>query len=98
MKAMSTYLNRTGAGDYSLPIMTGAKIVESNRRNLPSFSLHDKTKLSWFAGRDVDFAGGYSPPSTKYSPNPDRPFKSNKYSVGRFGRFHMPSSVTKVHK
>jgi len=96
MKAMSTYLNRTGAGDYSLPIMTGAKIIESTRKNLPSFSLHDKTKLSWFAGRDVDFAGSYSPPATKYSPTTDRPFRNQKYSVGRFGRFHLPSSLARV--
>ena len=29
LKAMSTYLNKTGAGDYSLPQMTGQKIVEA---------------------------------------------------------------------
>ena len=33
MKAMSTYLNRTGAADYNLPKMTGEKIIEANRRN-----------------------------------------------------------------
>ena len=32
-KAMSTYLNRTGAADYNLPKMTGEKIMVSNKRN-----------------------------------------------------------------
>lgn len=27
MKAMSTFLNRTGAGDYNLPNLTGEKIT-----------------------------------------------------------------------
>ena len=30
---MSTYLNKTGAGDYNLPKMTGEKIIEATRRN-----------------------------------------------------------------
>ena len=32
-KAMLTYLNKTGAGDYNLPKLTGEKIIEANRRN-----------------------------------------------------------------
>lgn len=32
-KAMATYLNKTGAGDYNLPKLTGEKIIEANRRN-----------------------------------------------------------------
>ena len=32
-KALNTYLNRTGAGDYNLPKLTGDKIIESNRKN-----------------------------------------------------------------
>lgn len=32
-KAMMTYLNKTGAGDYNLPKLTGEKIIEANRRN-----------------------------------------------------------------
>ena len=54
-KAMATYLNRTGAGDYNLPKLTGEKIVESNRKNSPGWSFKEKTKLSWFPGRNVDF-------------------------------------------
>lgn len=30
VKAMQTYLNRTGAGDYNLPKLTGEKIIEAN--------------------------------------------------------------------
>jgi hypothetical protein len=55
MKAMQTYLNRTGAGDYNLPKLTGEKIVEANRRNQPNWSFKERTKLSWFPGRNVDF-------------------------------------------
>ena len=55
IKAMQTYLNRTGAGDYNLPKLTGEKIIEANRRNQPSWSFKEKTKLSWFPGRNVDF-------------------------------------------
>jgi hypothetical protein len=29
MKAMSTFLNQTGAGDYNLPVLTGENIVVS---------------------------------------------------------------------
>jgi len=29
MKAMSTFLNKTGAGDYNLPVLTGENIVVS---------------------------------------------------------------------
>jgi len=52
---MSTYLNKTGAGDYSLPQMTGQKIVEAQRRNQPNWSMQSRTKLAWFPGRTVDF-------------------------------------------
>ena len=31
LKAMSTYLNKTGAADYNLPKMTGEKIMVSNK-------------------------------------------------------------------
>jgi hypothetical protein len=33
MRAMGTYLNTTGAADYNLPILTGEKLVVSNKRN-----------------------------------------------------------------
>ena len=48
MKAMSTFLNRTGAGDYNLPNLTGEKIIVSGKKNMPNWSLKDRTKLSWF--------------------------------------------------
>ena len=86
-KAMSTYLNRTGAADYNLPKMTGEKIMVSSKKNGPSWHFHDKTKLSWFPGRDVDFKGSSSPPATNYSPQTDRPFPNMKFSVGHQKRF-----------
>lgn len=55
MKAMSTYLNTTGAADYNLPKMTGAKVNVSNKKNLPSWGMQSRTKLSWFPGRNVEF-------------------------------------------
>lgn len=61
LKAMGTFLNKTGAGDYNLPQMTGAKIIEGTRKNQPNWSLRSRTKLSWFPGRNVDFAGSSSP-------------------------------------
>lgn len=81
-KAMSTFLNRTGAADYNLPKMTGEKIMVSNKRNGPKWNFHDKTKLAWFPGRDVDFKGTSSPPATNYSPATDRPFPNQNFSVG----------------
>lgn len=33
MKAMSTFLNRTGAGDYNLPVLTGENISVTGKRN-----------------------------------------------------------------
>ena len=33
MKAMSTFLNKTGAGDYNLPVLTGENIVLSQKKN-----------------------------------------------------------------
>lgn len=55
MKAMSTFLNQTGAGDYNMPKLTGEKLIQSGKVNVPNWSLKDRTKLSWFPGRNVDF-------------------------------------------
>ena len=96
-KALSTYLNRTSAADYTLPKMTGLHIIQSNQKNMPTYKMREKTKLSWFPGRDIEFAGSDSPPSTVYSPNTDKPFPTQKFSVGRDQRFTKPSSVFKLH-
>ena len=37
-KAMASYLNSTGAGDYDMPKLTGEKISISNKRNPPNWS------------------------------------------------------------
>ena len=44
MKAMSTFLNVTGAGDYNLQKLTGEKIIVSGKKNVPSWTLKDRTK------------------------------------------------------
>ena len=38
MKAMSTYLNQTGAGDYDLPGLIGGKVSQSTKRTNPNWS------------------------------------------------------------
>ena len=65
---MGTYLNSTGAADYNLPRLIGNKIIDSKKKNTPSWNLHSRTALSWFKGRDVDFLASSSPPATLYSP------------------------------
>lgn len=74
-KAMSTYLNKTGAGDYNMPKLIGEKVHASNTRNQPNWSFQSRTKLAWFPGRGVDFQAGSSPKATAYSPKHDRDFK-----------------------
>ena len=38
LKAMSTYLNETGAGDYNLPVLLGERIADSNKKTNPDWS------------------------------------------------------------
>jgi hypothetical protein len=55
MKAMSTYLNQTGAGDYNLPNLTGEKVHIAGIKSNPNWTFQSRTKLSWFPSRHVDF-------------------------------------------
>lgn len=55
MKAMSTYLNQTGAGDYNLPTLIGDKIAVSTKKTNPNWSFQSRTALAWFPQRTVDF-------------------------------------------
>jgi hypothetical protein len=48
MKAMSTYLNQTGAGDYNLPTLIGDKIAVSTKKTNPNWSFQSRTALAWF--------------------------------------------------
>lgn len=45
--------------------------MESSKKNMPiyTFKGSDRTKLSWFPQRHVEFVGKDAPPSTNYSPN-----------------------------
>ena len=91
---MGQYLNGTGAGDYDLPVMTGVNLIESKRRNVPTYSIQHKTKLSWFPNRKANFQGLCSPPSTKYANQCDSLiFKNIKYSVGTKKRFEIPNET-----
>ena len=38
MKAMSTYLNKTGAGDYNMPNLIGEKIHIAGKKTNPNWS------------------------------------------------------------
>ena len=84
MKAMSTYLNQTGAGDYDLPNLTGEKICIAGKKTNPNWTFQSRTKLAWFPERKVDFCGGSSPPVTRYSPQRDNvKYKNTRYSMNR---------------
>lgn len=89
---------RPGAADYDLPKMLGSNLVDSKKISCPKWGLHDRTKLAWFPGRDVDFKASSSPPSTKYSFSHDRPFPNKKYSVSRHSRFYIANHVKKLQK
>ena len=92
-KALRTYLNTTGAGDYELKKLIGEKLLNSKTKNAPNFSFAARTKMSWFPERHVDFAGQTSPPSTKYNIKTDREYKSLKFSVGNGQRFNKPKHL-----
>ena len=38
-KALSTYLNAVGPGDYNLKSLTGTTIMETHKRNMPLYSV-----------------------------------------------------------
>jgi hypothetical protein len=70
-KAFRSYLNMTGAGDYDLPSLIGSTIRDSVKKNSPvyTFKGSDRTKLSWYPSRHVEFQGRDAPPLTNYSPD-----------------------------
>jgi hypothetical protein len=39
IKAMGTFLNRTGAADYNLPSMIGERLMDASKKNFPSWNL-----------------------------------------------------------
>jgi len=78
--------------------MTGSNNIDSRKNTNPKWGLHDRTKLAWFPGRDVDFKASSSPAATKYSYAHDRPYPNKKYSVSRHQRFHIANHVKKLSK
>lgn len=67
-RAISTYLNQTGPGDYNLPRMFGEPSIETQKRTNPAFSIRSRVRLPWSPEHKVDFLGSSSPAATKYSP------------------------------
>jgi len=69
-KAMSSFLNCTGAGDYNLPnLMATNQTSMSQKKNQPAYSFRERPKkLPWFPNLHRDFVGQASPPPTKYNP------------------------------
>ena len=83
-KALSTFMNVTGPGDYHLPHLTGSGLSTSKMRNAPQWSMKRKSKPSWFPNMAVDFVGKSSPRSTLYSPKPDKAYPTLQYSSPKF--------------
>lgn len=52
-KALSTYLNVTGPGDYNIKSFIGTQIVEGVKKSSPSYSIKQKTKITWFPEHGV---------------------------------------------
>lgn len=99
-KALKTYLNGTGPGQYNLPPLTGRHSLESKRRNIPYISFGQKTKQPWHEEFHTDFVGQTSPPATRYSPpigtTSIEKSTSKLGSIGHERKFHEPVSVTKL--
>ena len=66
-RAQELYINRISPDAYNLPKLTGVRQIETNKGNSPLYSFRSRTKLTYFPGRDVDFAGSSSPPCTLYA-------------------------------
>ena len=99
MRAFETYMNPVGPQDYDLPQLIGTKPVQSEFKNDGHYSLKYRTKLSWFPSRHAEFQAKDAPPCTNYSPGRDNHnFVNLKYSVGKDGRFYIPSSKMKLWK
>ena len=81
LKAMSTYLNGVGAGDYNLPTLLGDRIADSNKKSFPQWSFQSRNKLGWYKANNNHYLSSQSPPPTKYNIKHDNPYyKSLNFS------------------
>lgn len=97
LKAMSTYLNETGAGDYNLPVLLGEKIAQSNKKTYPNWSFQSRNKVGWYKANNNHYLSTQSPPPNRYQYRADNHYYKNlKYSQVKDQRFQLPSSVTKL--
>ncbi|CDW87071.1 UNKNOWN [Stylonychia lemnae] len=93
-RALSTYLNPVGPGQYNLKSLIGNQIIEGPMRNGPCYSLKKKTNTSWFPEMKVDFQGKDSPGFNHYSPSRDNQnFKNVQFSVGKQDRFFEQTHI-----
>ena len=98
-KALRTYLNTAGPGDYEMTSQFGSHSRIGQARNGPSHTLKTKTKLAYFPDYAKEFAGQASPKCSLYNPN--RSFvavSEPQYSVTKDQRFTTPSSVAILRK
>jgi len=87
-RAISTYLNQTGPGDYNLPRLFGEPNVETQKRTNPAFTFRSRVRLPWSPEHKIDFVGNSSPAATKYSPYQDnKKFNNIHFSVGKTKKF-----------
>ena len=92
-KALSTFLNNTGPGDYNLPNLVGNNSVISGMTNKPQWSLRKKSKPGYFPHYRTELAGQSSPAASKYSPKQDKDYPNLQYSSPRFSRFYKEPST-----
>lgn len=70
-----------------------SKVLLSQQEKPPNWTFKSRTKLGWFPSRETHFMLTQSPGCDEYSPKSD-PFKyirDPKFSVGKNGRFKIPS-------
>lgn len=95
----SHYLNATGPGDYEQTQLTGSSLLESSKKNAPSFSFGSKIqKPSIITKKHVQELLGWDSPGVGLYDTSPKGDTSPKYSMGSGQRFQEKSSVLKIKK
>lgn len=101
VKAMSTYLNLAGAGDYDLPALTGGPLTQSSKRTVPAWSLQSRNKIGWqpVYHNNNHFLGVHSPAATRYDTAKDNHYyRKVSVSLGKDARFAINSGAAALQK
>ena len=101
VKALSTYLNPSGAGDYNLPALLGGPLTQSSKRTVPAWSLQSRNKLGWqpVYHNNNHFLGVHSPAATRYDTAKDNHYyRKVSFSQGRDTRFTINSGAATLQK